>query len=271
MIRALRQLPIFFSRDLAIAKTYRTAFLFEAIEALFGAATLYYVARFVDSPELQRSLPPGTSYFAFSLIGFAFLDYLGTALDAFDRSLEEARNSGTLEHILVTQTSLPMFLAGSAAYPFLTSAVRIAVYVFWGALLFGFPFRSANWPAVFAVLAASLLAFSGLGILSAAYVLIFKRGNPGKWLLLGVSSIVGGTLFPVSVLPGWLQWLARINPITYALNAMRAALLDGADLFSLGHVLAVLFLFAILLLPLSMLAFAWALRRTKSTGTLAHS
>lgn len=271
MIRALRQLPVFFWRDIAIASTYRTAFVFEAVEALFGAATFYYVARFVDSPELQRSLPNGTSYFAFSLIGFAFLDYLSAALDAFDRSLEEARDSGTLEHILVTQTSLPVFLAGSAMYPFVASVVRIAVYIFWGAVLFGFSVRSANWASVAAVLLASLLAFSGLGILSAAYVVLFKRGNPGKWLLLGISGIVGGTLFPVAILPGWLQWLARINPISYSLEAMRAALTGGTGLASLWRLLAILLLFAAVLLPASVGAFGWALRRTKETGTLAHS
>ena len=271
MIRVLRQLPVFFWRDLAIASTYRTAFVFEAVEALFGAATFYYVARFVDSPELQRSLKNGTTYFAFSLIGFAFLDYLGAALDAFDRSIEEARNSGTLEHILVTQTSLPVFLAGSAMYPFVASAFRIGVYIFWGVVLFGFSVRSANWAGVAAVLLASLLAFSGLGILSAAYVLIFKRGNPGKWLLLGISGIVGGTLFPVSVLPRWLQWVARITPITYSLDAMRAALTEGAGLASLWRLLATLLLFAAVLLPVSVAAFGWALRRTKETGTRAHS
>lgn len=270
MIRALRQLPVFFWRDLAIARTYRTVFVFELVEALFGAALFYYTARFVDSPELESSLPRGTSYFAFSLIGFAFLDYLSAALDTFDRSLEEALNSGTLEHILVTQTSLPVFLAGSAIYPFLASTVRIAVYLFWGAVLFGLALGSANWLSVAAVLIASLLAFSGLGIFSAAYLLLFKRGNPGKWLLVGISSIAGGMLFPVSVLPAWLQLIARLNPITYALDAMRAALLAGAALASLGHLLAMLLLFAAILLPTSMLAFAWALRRTKATGTLTH-
>jgi len=132
------------------------------------------------------------------------------------------------------------------------------------------PLHSANWPAVVLVLLVSLLAFSGLGILSATYLLLFKRGNPAKWLLLGVSSIAGGMLFPVSILPDWLQFFARLNPVTYALNAMRAALLGSVRLRDVLHPLAILLLFAAILLPLSMLTFAAALRRTKSTGTLAH-
>ncbi|MGC2831247.1 MAG: ABC transporter permease [Candidatus Acidiferrum sp.] len=270
MTGTLRELWLFFRRDLSIARTYRIAFLFEAVEALFGVAMFYYVARFVDSPQLRNALPQSESYFTFSLIGFVFLDYLNAAMDSFDRSLMEARDTGTLEHLLVTQTSLPVILAGSAIYPFVASTLRIAVYVAWGAVLFGFPLREANWLAVAAVLIATLLAFSGLGILSASYLVLFKRGNPAKWLFLGISSVTGGMLFPISILPDWLQLVARLNPVTYALNAMRAALLSGAGFHAVWRPLLVLFLLSAVLLPLSMAVFAWALRRTKTTGTLMH-
>ena len=271
MIRILREIWLFFWRDLSIARTYRTVFVLEAIEALFGAAMFYYVARFVDTPALQNALPQGGSYFAFSLVGFVFLDYLNAALDTFDRGLEESRDSGTLEHLLITQTSLPVFVAGSAIYPFVATTLRIVIYVGWAAALFGFPLRAANWLAVFTVLVVTLLAFSGLGILSASYLLLFKRGNPAKWFFLGVSSVAGGMLFPVSILPHWLQIVARLNPVTYALDAMRASLLGGANIAALWRPLVVLLLFAVALLPLSMSVFAWSLRRTKITGTLTHN
>jgi ABC-2 type transport system permease protein len=270
MMRTLRDLFLFFQRDLRIASTYRSPFILEAVEALFAAATFYYVARFVDSPGLRESLPHGNTYFAFSLVGFLFFDYLNAALDTFDRSLLEARDTGTLEPLLVTQVSLPIVLAGSALYPFAATTLRIAVYIGWGALLFGFPLRAANWISVCAVLVATLLAFSGLGVFSASYLLLFKRGNPAKWFVLGVSGIVGGMLFPTSILPPWLQFVARLNPVTYALDAMRAALLDNASLFVIAKPLVILLVFAAVLLPASSATFAWALRRTKTTGTLTH-
>ncbi|MGC2889936.1 MAG: ABC transporter permease, partial [Candidatus Acidiferrum sp.] len=130
--------------------------------------------------------------------------------------------------------------------------------------------REANWLAVAAVLIATLLAFSGLGILSASYLVLFKRGNPAKWLFLGISSVTGGMLFPISILPDWLQLVARLNPVTYALNAIRAALLSGAGFHAVWRPLLVLLLLSAVLLPLSMAVFAWALRRTKTTGTLMH-
>ena len=145
------------------------------------------------------------------------------------------------------------------------------VYLGWGAILFGFPLASANWISVIAVIITTLLAFSALGIFSASFLMLFKRGNPGKWLIVGISSIVGGMLFPVTILPDWLQVLAHLNPVTYAMDAMRAALLDGANLATIARPLLILAVSALILLPIAMTAFGWALRRTKMNGTLTHS
>ena len=266
----IRKLALLFRRDFAVARSYRAAFAIEIFQALFGSASFYFLSRFVQSPTLERSLPPGTTYFSFALVGIAFFDYLSVALITFDRSLQEARQNGTLENLLVTQTSLPVILAGSSLYPFVLMSLRTAIYIGWGAVLFGFPLRGANWLGALLVLGASILAFSGLGILSASYLLIFKRGNPVNWAILGLSSVVGGMLYPISVLPEWLRRVARLIPITYSLEGMRAAILGHASMRELLPPIAELLLFATVLLPVSFAIFAWALRRTKITGTLTH-
>jgi ABC-2 type transport system permease protein len=266
----LRRIGAFFWRDLAIARGYRGALLLETVEALFGVATYYYLSRFVQTPELARELPAGSNYFAFALVGFAFFDYLSVSIGAFDASLEEAHQNRTLEALLVTQTPLPVILAGSALYPFAALALRTCVYLAWGALLFGFAPQSANWPGAVAILLTSILAFAGLGILSASYQILFKRGNPAKWVVLGVSGLVGGMMYPISVLPRPLQILARMIPVTYSLEGMRAALLSGGGWGEIWPSVAALLIFAAILLPLSFAVFGWALRRTKITGTLTH-
>jgi ABC-2 type transport system permease protein len=268
--RTLRKIAAFFWRDFSIARGYRTALVLQLVEALFGVATFFYLSRFVESPQLERALPPGSNYFAFALVGFTFFDYMSVAFTAFDASIEEARQNRTLEALLVTQTPLPVILAGSAVYPFFALALRTCVYLAWGALFFHFVPRAANWPGAAVVLLASILAFSGLGILCAAYQILFKRGNPVRWLLLGVSGLVGGMMYPVTVLPGPLQIAARLIPVTYSLEGMRAALLAGAPWSKLAPSIVALLAFAAVLLPLSFAVFAWALRRTKITGTLTH-
>ncbi|MGH9756734.1 MAG: ABC transporter permease, partial [Candidatus Acidiferrales bacterium] len=83
-------------------------------------------------------------------------------------------------------------------------------------------------------------------------------------------SLVGGMMYPISVLPLPLQWVARLIPVTYSLEGMRAALLQGSGWGGLWPSIVALLIFAGVLLPLSFSIFAWALRRTKITGTLTH-
>lgn len=270
IVLALRKLTIFFLRDLATARSYRVAFVIEAVQALLGVAGFYFVSQFVESPQLSHALPQGGNYFAFAVVGFAFFDYLAVALNAFDESIERARQNGTLEVLLVTQTSLPMILTGSVIYPFVVMSLRVAVYLSWAIALFHFPTENANWAGALAVLLSAILAFSGLGVFASSYLLLFKRGNPAKWLLLGISGVVSGMLYPVSVLPRWLQLIAHLIPVTYALDGMRAALLGHASLAELWPSIGALLLFAVVLLPLSFVVFSRALRRTKITGTLTH-
>ncbi|HEV2388549.1 MAG TPA: ABC transporter permease [Candidatus Acidoferrales bacterium] len=266
----LRQMAACFWRDLLVARAYRSQFLFSVVNTLFGAASLYFLSQFVQSDKLARALPAGTTYLGFALIGIAVFDYMGAAINAFDSSLGEARLNRTLEALLVTEASLPVILLGSAIYPFVFTSVRTAVYLAWGVLLFHLQLGSANWPGAILILSFSILAFIGLGILSTSYQMLFKRGNPAKWIFLGLSGLLGGMMYPVRVLPPLLQDLARVIPLTYSLEGMRAALLDGASLARLGPQVAALAIFAAVLLPVSFAVFAWALRRTKVTGTLTH-
>jgi ABC-2 type transport system permease protein len=118
------------------------------------------------------------------------------------------------------------------------------------------------------VLILSIISFSGFGILSAAVVLVVKKGDPIAWLFGGASSLLAGVYYPISVLPDWLTPLSRILPMTYALDAMRLAMLKGYSLYEVRFDVLVLFGFAIILTPLAFLVFRKALKRAKKEGSL---
>jgi ABC-2 type transport system permease protein len=231
-------------------------------------ATFYYLSRFVSNAELTHALPVGSDYFAFALVGFAFFDYLTVSLSAFDSSITEAQQNGTLEAMLVTETPLTMILIASAAYPFVLLAIRTVIYLAWDVLLFHFPIHEANWLGAATILMVSILAFAGLGVISTSYLLLFKRGNPARWLIVGASSLLGGMMYPVSVLPLPLQWMAAAS--SHVLARGHAPGFAGRRFAQLWPAIRALLLFAVILLPLSSALFVWALRRTKISGTLTH-
>jgi ABC-2 type transport system permease protein len=47
---------------------------------------------------------------------------------------------------------------------------------------------------------------------------------------------LSGALFPMKNLPGWLEWATRLDPLTYAVDPMRRAVIEDAGVPSIGTV-----------------------------------
>jgi ABC-2 type transport system permease protein len=260
----------FLKRDLLVEVSYRFAFVFQVAWTLLSVASYSFMARFIGSATLPALDAYGGDYFAFVVIGVALHEYLTTALDAFSRSIRDAQLAGTLEALLATQTSLPTIIFSSAAYPFLWRSFNVLLYLAFGVGLFGLRLASGNWAAAVLILILSVVIFSGLGILSASFTMVFKRGGPITLLFGGLSWLLGGVFYPVTVMPGWLQRVSALLPITYAIEGVRACLLRAAPWSELWHNLGPLILFALFILPLSLVSFHYATRHARMTGTLAQ-
>ena len=116
----------------------------------------------------------------------------------------------------------------------------------------------------------TILAFSGIGLISAGFIIVFKQGSPITFLVTTASGLLGGVLYPVAVLPSSLEPFAYLLPITHALEAMRQILLNGATLAAVYDKALILALFTVLLLPLGLAAFGYGLKMARKEGSLIH-
>ena len=48
-----------------------------------------------------------------------------------------------------------------------------------------------------------------------------EKGTQLGFVAQGLMLVVSGVYYPVSVLPEWMQWIAKISPATYALRGYR--------------------------------------------------
>ncbi len=98
--------------------------------------------------------------------------------------------------------------------------------------------------------------------------MIFKRGDPVSWFIGNLFDLLGGIYFPVVILPQSLQIISFFLPITYALKAMRLALFQGYSLAQLGPEIFFLSIFSVLVFPLSLFFFGYAVRTAKKNASL---
>ena len=128
----------------------------------------------------------------------------------------------------------------------------------------------ANIGGALLILILTIICFSSIGILSASFIMVFKKGDPINMLLMGTSELFGGVLFPIEVFPDWLQIISHILPITYSVNGMRHSLLQGYSLAELVPDILTLVLFSLALLPISLFIFDRAVMKVKAEGGLVQ-
>ncbi|MBN1667099.1 MAG: ABC transporter permease, partial [Anaerolineales bacterium] len=266
----LRVALAFLRRDLRMEASYRLSFFLQFFNIFFSVAVFYFIAQLLGPAALPYLQAYGGDYFSFVLIGIAFAGYFNVGLSSFANSLRTAQTTGTLEAMLSTPTRLSTIILSSSQWSYFMTTVRVLVYLAVGSLLLGVNLENSNLFWSVCILLLTVVTFSSLGILAASFIMVLKRGDPVTWLFGTFSALLGGVYYPVEIMPAWLQWLSAFLPITYALRAMRLALLQGAGWQTLQLDLFVLAFFAVILLPLSLAAFRYAVRRARQDGSLAH-
>lgn len=99
-----------------------------------------------------------------------------------------------------------------------------------------------------------------------ALILRYGMGAEGlAWAIVFAISPISAIYYPVSVLPGWLQWVALALPPAHVFEGMRG-LLHGQD-FDTGHFLAAVGL-NVIWLGLGSAAFLWGFRTARNRGSL---
>jgi ABC-2 type transport system permease protein len=265
----VRVLGAFLLRDLRIAAAYKSSFAFMAVGGLVTLTLFHFLAQTIGELPLLRSRY-GADYFSFALIGLAVATCTRGLQSSFGRRLRESQVEGSLELLLASPLSTWRVVALLAAYPVALSFVRALALLAAGAWVFGAELR-VNVPVFVVGLACSLASFAALGLLSSAFVLAFKRGDPLNYLLDTASYLFSGVFYPIEVMPASLQWISHLLPATYAVNALRAAGLKGAPLLEVAPSLLALVGFALALWPLAVLALSLARRHVERAGTLPHA
>jgi ABC-2 type transport system permease protein len=116
------------------------------------------------------------------------------------------------------------------------------------------------------------ISFIGIGMMTAVLPLISpEKGTQLGFVAQGLLLVVSGVYYPVDVLPGWMQWLSTISPATYALEGIRAAILDGASLGSLWHDIWPLLIIGAACIPLGLWIFNRGEVYAKRRGKLKRS
>lgn len=258
----------FFERQINLWKRYWCWELVWLVYGVVNTLAITFIAEqvgqdsIVGRNEINRLV-------MFLLIGTLVWAYLSAVLDDVSLVVGWERWEGTIEHTLMAPVPRVIHLLGMSVFGVAHAVLRTALIFAMAAPFFDINVANADWLAAFAVIAVGSVSVIGLAILAGILPLLYpERGPQMSFMVQAVVLLVSGVYYSVDVLPGWLQAVSYLSPATYMLDGIRGAMLDGQGIGEMTGILVMLLVFGVLLVPLSVAAFALAEKWAKITGRL---
>ncbi len=266
-----RRIRAFIIRDFQLAISYRVEFFIKILWILGIVTTFYFISRiFAGFPLAQYA--QWQNPLAAWLTGMAMLNYFMSGFSALANAIRQEQMQGTLESVLLTPINVPTVVISSSAWSYVEATFNSFLYLFFGWAFFNVQYKG-NFLLALLFLILTTLVLASIGILSASFAMVFKRGDPFAILLGAGTALFSGVFFPKEMLQESLgetggKMLSYINPSTHGLVGIRGVLIQGKTLSEVESPLITLLIFLVVLLPFSLWIFNRAIRRAKREGSL---
>ncbi len=157
-----------------------------------------------------------------------FWDFFGRVMQGVTMTFFEDVWSRNFLNVFATPLWITEYVSGLVLTSIVTSAVGLAVMFVLATTAFGLSFLNYG-VMVLPFLFVLFLFGIALGIIGSALVL--RLGPAAEWFVWPIPALLSpfaGVFYPISVLPVWMQYIARLLPASYVFEAMRAVLAGQA-------------------------------------------
>lgn len=271
-VGVLEKVRAFVIRDFKTWWTYRLWVLLDIAGALTSVATYYFVSKIVNPTALVNA-GYTADFLTFTVIGISFQHYVWSSVSGLSEAIRDEQYDGTMETILSSRTSFRVFLLGESVFRFLVGSYFLIASLVMG-LIIGAKFNLTLGSALATAILTVLLIASHMvvGVLGAGAILKLKQGDPIVWAFTWLTQLFSGVLYPLGLLPGYLQWVGAVFPLTFSLDGLRRCLMNGEDLTSIAILgdAAKLVVFIVVMLPVSLWVFKVAYDSTRREGALGQ-
>ncbi|MBN1109949.1 MAG: ABC transporter permease [Methanomassiliicoccales archaeon] len=172
------------------------------------------------------------TFLDFFVPGVVGLTVMTTCVFSMQGTISRFRAAGIFRKLATTPMTPFEWLLSRMIWFLFISFLTLAVVLVFGILVFGMS-MTLNAPALLMVIAASAM-FSALGMIIARFVKNEETANMASNAIIFPMMFLSGTFFELEMMPGYMQDIASVLPLTYVSQGLRDAMvfnnLDGAYL-----------------------------------------
>ena len=257
-------------RNYYLTKRY---FMWEIVWLVYITANAMAITFIGAGVEAVSGTKVDTRYLmTFLLVGALIWSYLSVLFDVLSETVGWQRWAGTIASTFLSPASGVTHLLGMGLYAVIYGIAQIVIMFGFVSLFFELDLSNANYWSALVVLAVCSVSLVGFGIVAAVLPLLSpEKGQQVSYIVSSLLLLVSGVYYPVDVLPGWMQAIAWLSPVTYALDGSRQALLEGAGVAELWGSVWPLLIMGAVFVPLGLWIFHLGESYAKRTGKLKRS
>ena len=186
----------------------------------------------------DRTTAPGSRYIDFLIPGLLGMNLLGSGIWGVGFSVVQARQRKLLKRYMATPMRRSHYLLSFIFSRLVFLLLEVVALVGFGWLLFGVAVRGSL-ATLIGITILGAFAFAGLGLLVASRAKTIEGVSGLMNLVMLPMWILSGTFFSYSRFPDAMIPFVKALPLTALNDALRAVMIDGAGLLSLGAPLAI--------------------------------
>ena len=204
----------------------------------------------------QRVREVGSRYIDFLVPGLLGMNLMGSGIWGIGFAIVDARRKNLLKRLVAAPMSRAEYLASFLLSRLVFLALEVLVLVGFGTWVFSVPLNGSLVHLVLICL-ISALTFSSLGLLIASRVRTIEAASGIMNFVMLPMWIVSGVFFSARRFPDMLQPVIRALPLTAAIDALRANMLEGAGLEQVGSRILILAVWLALAFATALKIFRW--------------
>ncbi len=204
----------------------------------------------------ERVTEPGSRYIDFLIPGLLGMNLMGSGLWGVGFSVVQARNKKLLKRFMATPMRRGHYLLSFILSRLAFLVLEIAALVGFGWLMFDVGVRGSI-AALAGITVLGSLSFSGLGLLVASRARTIEAVSGLMNLVMLPMWMLSGTFFSYARFPDAMQPFVKALPLTAVNDALRAVMIDGAAVASLGAPLAVVVAWGVVSFAIALRIFRW--------------
>lgn len=217
-----RTIAVLAKRDLALFVSQRSRVL-----GAIAQTALFWIAIGAGiAPAFRIQGNDDLGFLAYFFPGVLVMLLLQNGISA-TMSVIEDRHAGFLQGILAGPGSRAAVVLGKCLGSTGVAVAHAALFVALAPLA-GFPYGGISWGLLLLAVLCTALAFNALGFALAWWIDSTTGYHVAMSLVLFPLWMLSGAMFPAQGLHPLLAWILRLNPVTYAVAAVRRALHGGA-------------------------------------------